>query len=87
MKIRPSIILSHTNNLTYAMDVDDSTSKVFRFEGPAAVFIKALLDKKSEAEILKLTLEKFEECSEEQIEEDYANFLKSIEGFGFLNKK
>ncbi|GEM_PF-3482211 len=87
MKLRPSIVLTYSNNFVYAMDVNIIDSKVFKFESVAAFFIKELNNQKSETEIIQACLKEFEGSTEDQIKYDFGQFIKSIDEFGFLQQE
>lgn len=84
MKIKPNIFLKSTENLVYAMDLESNSPDIFRFEGPAAIFIKGVFNKESPEEIHKLVLETFSDCTAEQVQNDYKNFVESIRDYGFI---
>lgn len=86
MKLRSTIVLTLSDNFTYAMDIGVSDSKVFKFESVASFFIRELHKQKDKDQIIQGCLKEFSDCTEVQVREDFEKFLKSAGEFGLLQE-
>ena len=82
--LKSGIIVSESNNYTYAMDLDQADQDVVKFEEGAAYFLKALQANKTEQEIITEILSNFSDCDEATIKSDFKSFMDKLKSLGFL---
>ncbi len=85
LKLKSSIILKQVNDQSvFAIDCESEEDSFFKFENASKFFLEALHQGASNEEIIEKSLTHFSTISKEQIENDFNDFLKTIEEFGII---
>lgn len=87
MKLKDHLIVSRVNDdKIYVMNMESPNQNPIAFEHVAKFFYEALAVGLEKHHIMNSVREKFNDCSKEQVERDYQDFISRISELGLTEE-